>query len=310
MRIFVAGATGALGAPLVEHLVAAGHDVVGLTRSASKRELVERLGARPVVADVLDASAIARVVAEARPQTVVHALTALPKRGPRRARDLEATNVVRTQGTRNLVGAAQASGARRFVAESIVIAYGQRIEGAALIEETHARVSRGPPDVQPAIDAIAALEDEVLGAAPGLEPIVLRFGFFYGAMTGSTQDALAMIRARKLPAFGAADSAVPWVHVDDAARATALAIDRGTPGGIYNIVDDAPTAFGDFVREAARAIGAPRPRSAPLWLVRLLMPYAASIGSMRLRVSNAKAKRDLGWQPRFASCREGLASLV
>jgi nucleoside-diphosphate-sugar epimerase len=308
MRVFVAGATGALGIPLVRRLVAAGHEVTGLTRSAAKRPSIEKLGARAVVADALNAAAIEEAILDGKPDAVVHALTALPRGGPRRARDLVATNELRTRGTRNLIKAAIAAGARRFIAESIVFAYGWRVESNTPVDETSPRPARVARMLQPALDAIVALETQTLGASP-LEGIVLRYGLVYGAGSGSTEEMIAMLRARRLPAFGAADSAVPWIHIEDAALVTVLAIERGAPGSIYNVTDDAPVGFADFLREAARIAGAPSPRDLPLWLVRLLMPYAGSIGAVRLRVSNAKAKRELGWAPKYPSYREGLAAL-
>jgi nucleoside-diphosphate-sugar epimerase len=308
-RIFVAGATGALGVPLVRKLVARGHAVTGLTRSAAKRGDLERLGARAVVADALAPESIGRAIADAKPDTVVHALTALPRGGPRKASDLDATNRLRGEGTRNLVRAAHAARARRFVAESIVFAYGWQDEGDALIDETRPRATRVPAMLKPAADALAALEDQTLGAGPGLEGIVLRYGLFYGAGSGSTEALAALLAKRKLPVFGRPDSAIPWIHVDDAAEATMLAIERGAPGGIYNVTDEVPTSFRDYALEVARVTRAPLPRAVPLWLVRLLLPYAAVSGSVRLRVTSAKAKRELAWQPKFPSVKEGLAGL-
>jgi nucleoside-diphosphate-sugar epimerase len=309
MRVFVAGATGALGVPLVRLLVAGGHEVVGLTRAESKSAQVEALGARAAVANALDEASIAGAVREAAPDVVVHALTALPTGGPSKAKDLDATNEVRTRGTRNLVRAAIGAGARRIVGESIVLAYGQAVDGL-VTEETH-RATRAPsPELQPTTDAIVTLEDALLGAAPKIEPIVLRYGFFYGGDTGSTHRLVAMLKKRRLPLFGPEDGAIPWIHIDDAARATLLAIERGAPGAIYNVCDDRPCALRTFVESFASAIGAPRPIRIPLWLVRLLMPYAANAATTRLRVSNAKAKEELGWKLDYPTVREGLAHVA
>jgi nucleoside-diphosphate-sugar epimerase len=163
--------------------------------------------------------------------------------------------------------------------------------------------------LRPALEAMVAIEDQTLGAGPKLEGIVLRYGLFYGAGSGSTEALASLLARRKVPVFGRADAAIPWIHVDDAAEATVLAIERGAPGSIYNVADDVPSSFRDYALEAARITGAPRPRAVPLWLVRVLMPYAALSASVRLRVSSAKTKRELGWQPKFPSIKEGLAGL-
>jgi nucleoside-diphosphate-sugar epimerase len=309
MQVFVAGATGALGVPLVRLLVEGGHEVVGLTRTRSKRGQIEALGARAAVADALDEASIAGAVREAAPEVVVHALTALPKGGPSKAKDLDATNEVRTRGTRNLVRAAIVAGARRIVGESIVLAYGQDVDG--LVTEDTPRATRAPkPDLQPMTDAVVALEDALLGAAPKIEPVVLRYGLFYGGQTGSTAWIAEMLKKRKLPLFGPEDGAIPWIHIDDAARATVLAIERSAPSAVYNVCDDRPCALRSFLATFASAIGAPPPRRIPLWLVRLLMPYAANGATLRLRVSNGKAKAELGWTLAYPTVREGLAQVA
>jgi nucleoside-diphosphate-sugar epimerase len=305
MRVFVAGATGALGVPLVRQLVAAGHHVVGLTRSTLRGAAMEMLGAHAAIANALDAAELAKAVAQAKPEVVANVLTSLPRGGPRRARDLEPTNELRTRGTSNLMAAAVAAGVRRVVAESIVFAYGWRVDDVASIDESHPRAIQVEPALQPTLDATVSLEDQTLGVA-SIEGIVLRYGLLYGAGSGSMEALVDGLRARRLPVFGSEGSLLPWIHVDDGARAMARAIEVGAPGESYNIVDDAPVSLRDYMIEAARAAGAPRPRSVPFWLVRLLMPYASAMGDARLPVSNAKAKRDLGWRPTYPTCRDGL----
>jgi nucleoside-diphosphate-sugar epimerase len=311
MRILVAGATGALGAPLVRRLVASGHEVLGTTRSARRRPELESAGARAVVVDALDARRLDEALQAAAPEAVVDLLTALPRAGPRWARDMIATNRLRTRGTANLLGAAIRSKVRRIVAESFVLAYGWRLDGEAPHGEAFPRARRAPtPALQPTLDAIRALEDQVLGASPQIEPVVLRIGFIYGLGTGWTEALMERLWRRTAPRVGAADAACPWVHLDDVTRALALAITRGMPGAVYNIVDDHPAPFRDFQVALAQALDAPPPWPLPERLLALFMPYAASMAAVRLRLSNARARQDLGWGPAYTSYREGLADLV
>jgi nucleoside-diphosphate-sugar epimerase len=313
MRIFVAGATGAMGIPLVKHLVAAGHQVTGLTRSEAKRPLLEGLGATAAVADVFERERLGTVLREARPDVVVHLLTALPKQGPMRPADLLATNRLRTEGTKNLVEAAISAGARRLVAESIVLVYGYGDHGSAPLTEEHPVARTSPrPWLQPTIDASLVLEDTVLSAARAgrIEGVVLRFGFIYGAGSGSTDAMIGMVRKRRMPLVGDGSGVWSWIHVDDAARATLAAIERGRSGEVYNIVDDEPVTWRDYLAHCARVLGAPAPFRAPVWLVRLVSPYAVIGLTSRFPVSNAKARRELDWRPLYPTYREGLATLV
>ena len=313
MRIFVAGATGAMGVPLVKRLVAAGHQVTGLTRSEAKRPLLEGLGATAAVADVFDRERLGAVLREARPEAVVHLLTALPKQGPMRPADLVATNRLRTEGTRNLVEAAISAGARRLVAESIVLVYGYGDHGSAPLTEEHPVARTSPrPWLQPTIDAGVALEDTVLSAARAgrIEGVVLRFGIIYGAGSGSTEAMVAMVKKRRMPLVGDGGGVWSWIHVDDAAGATLAALERGRSGEVYNIVDDEPVAWRDYLAHCSRVLGAPGPFRVPVWLVRLVSPYAVIILTSRFPVSNAKARRELGWLPEYPTYREGLATLV
>ena len=309
MRVFVAGATGALGVPLVRRLVASGHEVTGLTRSGAKAALVRDLGATPAVADALDAATLGAAVAESAPDAVVHALTALPKRGPLRISELAATDRVRTRGTANLIEAAVAAGARRLVGESVALVYGDTGEAVA----TEARPARAPhPALQSSMDAVTSLEDQVLKAsrAGRIEGVVLRYGIFYGPGVASTDFMLRTLRRRMFPLLGGGRSVVSWIHVDDAAGATAAALTRGQPGEVYNVVDDEPATLRDFVTELTRAVGAPAPFSVPAWVARLLGPLPATLATIRLRVSNEKAKQELGWAPVYPTYREGMRTLA
>ena len=309
MRIFVAGATGALGRPVVRRLTEVGHEVTGMTRSPEKRRLLEGLGARPVVADALNAAAAQRAVGEARPDAVLNLLTALPSAGPTRARQLRATNEVLQRGTANLIRGARAGGARRMVAESFIGIYGF---GTGEVVTEGAPLPRPDPNtgVGAGRAAMRSLEGQVLGAE-GIEGIVLRYGAFYGPGVGTTEAWVERLRRRKLPLPGGGPGIVSWIHIEDAAAATVAALERGRPGEVYNVVDDQPAALGEVVGSLAAAIGAPPPRSIPVWVARLLAPYAAAYTTRtNLRVSNEKAKRELEWAPVFPTYREGLKQVA
>lgn len=311
MRVFVAGATGALGLPLVRALLARGHFVAGMTRSPSKRDALTRLGAEPVVADALDPEQVQRAIRASRPTHVVHALTALPAAGPMRISDLRATDALRTAGTRNLLQAAVAAGARRIVGESMVLAYGFGDHGTTPKVESDILAHEQPrPWLRPTVDAVRAMEDQMLAsnAKGDIEAIPLRYGFFYGP-TGATEYILRMLRRRRMPTIRGIQGAWPYIHVHDAVAATIAALEQGVPGEVYNVVDDEPVSLNEFLLRAAASIGGPPPRSIPLGVVRLLAPYVAQSACTRLPVSNAKAKGALGWTLEFPTTREGLAQL-
>jgi nucleoside-diphosphate-sugar epimerase len=311
VRVFVAGATGALGLPTVKALVSAGHAVIGLTRSPAKAALLQAHGATVAHADVLDANAIKAAVATAAPDAVVQVLNALPKNGPRRMRDVDATNRLRIDGTRNLLDAAVTVGASRYIAESVIVGYAYGDFGPGLITEEQPFTHNAPAVAQPAIDALRSLEDQVRQATRKgrIEGIILRFGVFYGPEVASTQFWVKLLRRRLLPLPGGGRNCVSYIHVDDAAAAITAALERGTPGATYNIVDDQPATSGDFLRELARVIGAPQPLAVPVWAAYLAGDYARRFWDLTLPVSNAKAKAELGWQPRYPTYREGLGTL-
>ena len=307
MKVLVTGASGAIGKQLVPKLVSAGHTVTGITTSPEKREMLRGLGAEPVVADVLDAEEIGSVVAAASPEAIIHEATALAGDLDVRHfdRSFAVTNRLRSEGTDNLLAAAVAAGARRFIAQSYGNWNYERDGTRAKREED--RFDPAPPPAQRrSLDAIVRLERAVLGA-PGIEGIALRYGNFYGPGTGLAEDGdvAALVRKRRLPVIGAGTGVWSFVHVDDAATATLAAIDRGASGA-YNVADDEPVAVADWLPELARALDAPPPRHVPVWLGRLA---AGAVGvSMMTRIrgaSNAKAKRELGWRPRYATYREG-----
>jgi len=311
MKILVAGATGALGRVLVPKLVERGHEVAGMTRSESKRDLVRGLGAQPVVADALDPRAVAQAVAEAEPEAIVHELTALAGGiGTRKIeQSFELTNRLRSEGTDHLLAAGRAIGTRRFVAQSFAGWPFARVGGPVKTEDDPLD-SDPPPQMRTVLAAIRHLEDAVTGA-DDIEGVVLRYGGFYGPGTWMELDPegeqVTALRKRKLPIVGDGGGVWSFVHVEDAAEATALAVERGAPG-IYNVVDDSPAPVREWAPAAARALGAKPPRRVPKWVGRLVAGEAAVVMMTASRgASNAKAKRELGWQPRHASLWESLA---
>jgi nucleoside-diphosphate-sugar epimerase len=304
MKVFVAGASGALGRPAVRQLVAAGHEVTGMTRREERAEGIRAAGAEAVVCDVFDADRLGEALAAAAPEAVVHLLTALPQRFNPRSNYLEATNRVRSEGTRNLVAAARAAGARRLVAESVAFFYapvGDRVkdEEAPLFEDAPGNFAGG-------MKAILELERQVR-ETEGIEGVVLRFGWLYGPGTyfergGSQADEVAK---RRLPIVGAGTGVFSFVHVEDAAAAVLAALGHGAPGA-YNVVDDEPAPQREWLPVYAEALGAKPPRRVPAWLARLVAGKALSQSALELRgASNAKAKRELGWQPQHPSWRQG-----
>jgi nucleoside-diphosphate-sugar epimerase len=294
MNVFLAGGSGAIGVPLVRALVRAGHQVTALTRSSAKGGMLRALGATPAIADALDADALRGVVVAAQPTHVVHQLTALPKGGPRRARDLDATNRLRVEGTRNLIAAAIAAGATRIVDGSFALMAGERL-GL-------------PDDLREGAAALRSMESQILdpSRAGALEGVVLRYGLFYGPDVESTRQMIALARRRWLPAIRGDRSLLPSIHVEDAASATVAALDRAPAGSTYDIVDDLPLSFSEMVQAVAEAVGAARPIAIPSWLPRLIAPYMARVLTLNLPLSNAKARAELGWRPAFPTVRDGL----
>jgi nucleoside-diphosphate-sugar epimerase len=311
MRVFVAGATGAIGRRLVPSLVEAGHDVAGMTRSADKTESLGAAGAEPVVCDALDADALRDAVARAKPEVVVHELTAIPPAfNPRRmAEEFAPTNRLRSDGTRHLVEAAAAAGARRVVAQSIAFAYAPT-EGWVKTEDDELFLD-APEPFRNAVAAVRALETSVLGAGD-LEGVVLRYGFFYGPGTSYAPDgAIAeQVRRRRFPIGGRGTGRFSFIHLDDAARATVAAVEGGPPGA-YNVVDDEPASVSDWLPAYAAALGAPPPRRVPGWLVRLAAGRYALYTMTELRgASNARARERLGWAPQLSSWRQGFSDAL
>jgi nucleoside-diphosphate-sugar epimerase len=307
MRIFVAGASGAIGRPLVRQLVEAGHSVTGMTRREERAEEIRAAGSEAVVCDVFDAEALAAAVAGAQPEVVVHELTALPYRiDPRRADTYPATNRLRTEGTANLIAAAREAGARRFVSQSIAFLYAPI--GPPVVDEDALVLKDLSGPLGAAIAATLDGERQVL-AADGL---VLRYGYFYGPGTSFAPDGSMAkdFRKRRFPIVGSGEGRMSFVQIEDAAAVTVAACERGAPG-IYNVCDDDPAPMREWIPAYAEAIGAGRPLRVPRWLVRIVAGAPIAMLSTELRgASNEKAKRELGWEPRYPAWRRGFTEAL
>jgi nucleoside-diphosphate-sugar epimerase len=313
MKVLLAGASGALGKQLVPRLVAEGHEVVGTTRTESKLALLGELGASGVVADFLDPDQVARVVAEAEPEVIIHQLTALNRPFDIRHfdRTFEETNRLRTEATDHLLAAGRATGVRRFIAQSYA-GWPVARTGALVKSEDDALDPAPPNGIRETHAAIRYLEEAVT-SADWTEGIVLRYGGFYGPGTSLSREGgaqIEQIRERKFPVVGNGAGVWSFIHIEDAAEATAAAVTRGRPG-IYNIVDDDPAPVAEWLPAAASAIGAKPPRHVPRWLGRLVAGEVGAVMMTEVRgASNEKAKRELGWRPRHASWREGFAEVA
>jgi nucleoside-diphosphate-sugar epimerase len=305
MKVFVAGAAGAIGRQLLPRLAAQGHQVTAATRSPGKAAMLRELGAEPVVVDGLDAIAVGEAVARAEPEVVIHQMTALSGSTDLRRFDrmFAVTNQLRTQGTDNLLAAAAAAGVRRFIAQGYT-GWPNSREGGPVKTEADP-LDPSPPAMQrESLAAIRHLERVVPAASP-VQGIVLRYGSFYGP--GASDDFVGLIRKRRLPVIGDGAGVWSFLHIRDAAAATLAAMEQGAPG-VYNVVDDEPASVAEWLPYVARAVGAKAPRRVPAWLGRLA---AGEVGvSMMTQIrgsSNAKAKRELGWRPVWPSWRDGFS---
>jgi nucleoside-diphosphate-sugar epimerase len=310
MRVLVAGATGAIGKQLVPRLVAAGHEVHGMTRSESKQAMLDDLGAVPVVADALDPDQVAEAVGKARPEVIVHQLTAIGALDLRHFdRDFAPTNRLRTEGTDYLLSAGQAVRVRRFVAQGVA-GYGAYVRTGGPVKSEEDPLARTPArEMHETLAAIRHLEEAVLGAR-WTEGIVLRYGTFYGPGTSLTPggEQFELIRKRKFPLVGDGGGVWSFIHVADAAEATVAAVERGSRG-VYNVVDDDPAPVAEWLPALAQTLGAKKPMRVPRFIGRLFAGEAGVMMMTEIRgASNAKAKRDLGWQPKHASWRQGFAA--
>jgi 2-alkyl-3-oxoalkanoate reductase len=302
MRVLVAGASGAIGTRLVPQLADRGHEVIGSSRSPEKAKHVRALGAEPIVLDLLDRAAVHRAVLEAQPDAIVHQATALADISFSRNfdRTFAETNRLRTEGTDALLAAAREAGVDRFVAQSFA-SYRTAREGGPVKTEEDALDPAPPAKARESNAAMRHLEDAVTNAGG----IALRYGIFYGA---ANDGLVEPVRKRQYPIIGDGGGYASWIHLDDAAAATVLALDHDEPG-IFNVVDDEPAPVREWLPVLADALGAGPPRRFPRWLARLLAGEVAVVmGTEGRGASNAKAKRELGWQPRYPSWREGFVA--
>jgi nucleoside-diphosphate-sugar epimerase len=283
--------------------------VVGTTRSPEKVESLRALGASALVMDGLDAASVGEAVARAEPEIVVHEMTSLVGVGdlPRFDAEFATTNELRTRGADYLLAAADAVGVRRFVAQGYAGWPGERT-GGPVKSEADPLDSHPPTHQRGSLEAIRYLERAVLGAQSP-EGLVLRYGALYGPGTSMANELADLIRRRKLPLVGEGTGMWSFIHVDDAAAATALAVEHGAPG-VYNVVDDEPAPVAEWLPYLASSLGAPPPRRVPVWLARLVIGEVGVSVMTRIRgASNAKAKRELGWNPAWASWREGFTQV-
>jgi nucleoside-diphosphate-sugar epimerase len=310
MKVFIAGASGAIGRPLVRRLLAAGHEVTGTTRREERAEEMSAAGATAVVCDVFDAPALEAAVGAAGPEVVVNELTSLPDRYNPRTIDYGPTNRVREEGGRNLMKAALAAGARRYVTQSISFIYAP--EGGRVKDEEGRPFEDAPAPFDRGVRAMLAHEREVLGTE-GIEGLVLRYGQLYGPGTYYTPGSGALakqVERRMLPVIGPGTGVNSFIHVEDAAAATVAALDHGAPG-VYNVTDDDPAPMSEWLPAYAEALGAKPPRHVPTWVARIVGGRVGAIFGTELRgASNAKAKRELGWEPSYPSWRQGFAEAL
>ncbi|NOJ50032.1 NAD-dependent epimerase/dehydratase family protein [Bradyrhizobium archetypum] len=312
MRIFVAGATGAVGRPLVAALITAGHSVVAMTRRAGKAEAIKRMGAEPAIADGLDPVAVEAAVGSAKPDIVIHQMTDLAGMTDLRHFDraFATTNQLRTRGTDYLLAAAREAGVKRLIAQSYC-GWTYDRSGEPVKTEADPLDVDPPEELRRTLEAIQYLEGTVAGSA-NPEGIVLRYGAFYGPDTGMlSRPMIDQVRHRRVPLIGGGGGRWSFIHVEDAASAAVAAIERGRPGEIYNIVDDEPAPVSEWLPALATLLGARPPIRVPAWLGRLFA--GEHVVSMMTEVragSNAKAKRELGWQPAHPSWRQGFAEVA
>jgi nucleoside-diphosphate-sugar epimerase len=301
MRVLLAGASGAIGMPLIERLRAGGHDVLAIHRSSEGRARLAAAGATPLQVDVLDKAALLRALDGERADAVVSELTAL-KKLPITHNGMAATNNLRTTGTSNLLAAASQLGATRFVTQSMVFGYGFGDWAGRVLTEADQFGPPGHGRFEEHVGAMRQNERQVFDA-PGIDGIALRYGLFYGP--GPAGDGVvSTLRRRRLPIVRHA-GVLPWVYIDDAVAATAAALERGQPGYAYNITDNEPVSMPDLLVAIAAAVGAPKPMVAPGWTL-LAMPYARAVMTGGLRVANTRATRELGWSMQAPTYHEGV----
>jgi nucleoside-diphosphate-sugar epimerase len=303
VRVFVAGGAGVIGRRLVPQLVARGHQVTATTTSAGKLALLEQMGAEGIVMDGLDAVSVKEAVAAARPDAIVHEMTALSvahngKPNFRHPERLAATtNRLRTEGTGHLLAAAEATGVSHLVAQSVATSTGNR-DGGRVSEEDPLPSEDVGPKMRGLVEALRQVEDIVVEAGGA----ALRYGAFYGP--GANNDLIELVRKRRFPLVGDGTGYFNWVHLDDAASATVLALEQQA-SGVFNIVDDEPAQVREWLPYLAESAGVRRPMRLPKWVAQLLSGEMVKVLTEGRAFSNAKAKRELGWELRYPSWRQG-----
>ena len=311
MRVFVAGASGVIGPVLVPMLVKEGHQVSAMTRTQAKIDALEAMGAEPVLCDVLDAERLREAVVAARPEVVISHLTDLPQRmTPRNIKKAYAANDrVRGEGSENLLAAAEAAGARRFLWQTVTFL--TKPTGPWVLDETAPLWTDAPDPFGASIRLHDRMERRIVESA-ALDGLVLRFGFWYGPRTSLAPDGYtaSLVRRRLLPLVGEGTGRAQFVHVDDVAEATIAAMTNGGPG-IYNITDDDPGPMREWLPAYANALGAKPPRHVPVWLARMFAgDFIVNQATVMRGASNEKAKRELNWKPRYATWREGFRTAL
>jgi 2-alkyl-3-oxoalkanoate reductase len=311
VKVFVAGASGAVGKPLIHELIARGHEVVAMTSTDSKRPILEELGASAAVGDVLDPKAMVQLVRSAEPEGVIN-MASKWSIYPTRISQLTPANLIREHGARNMLAAAVAAGARRYVNESMMFIYGYGSDHVEALTESAPQGRERRSGLQRVVDAIVSAEQAVRERSERgeIEGSCMRFGLFHGQHADSTRQMFEMVRKRRLPLIGSGDAVRSWIELEDAARAVAHALEDAPAGSVYNVVDDEPVTMRDYIGEIARLTGSKPPRRMPYWLVNLGASYVAPVfGGGRLPISNAKLKQELGWSPRYPTYREALFPL-
>ncbi len=305
MRVLLAGASGAVGTPLTRQLIAAGHQVVGITRSQANAQRLRTTGTEAVVADVMDRQNLLTAVRDVRADAVMHQLTALGTTKIREA--MQGTNTLRTMGTAHLLAAARAVGAHRFLTQSIVLGYGYRDHGPHVITEDDPFAEPAPGRFGPVLTALRSAEEQVFSAEE-MEGVALRYGAFYG-QDSFTRMIVDLVRRRRLPVPSSGGGFASFIYLEDAAAATVAALEKGRAGQAYNIVDDQPVRWADYLDALAAELGARRPWRVPTGMLRAI-PYLHTIMTTSMRVSNAKARRELGWAPAVSTYRDGIPLLA
>ena len=301
MRVLLAGASGAVGTPLTRQLIAAGHEVVGISRSQANAERLRNAGAEAVVTDVMDRESLLGALRGVRADAVMHQLTALGTTKMREA--MRGTNALRTTGTAHLLAAAREVGAHRFLTQSIVLGYGFRDHGPHVITEDDPFAEPEPGPLAAGVAAIRSNEEQVF-SADEMEGIALRYGAFYG-QDSFNRMVINLVRKRRFPVPSSGGGFANFIYLEDAAAATVAVLEKGRAGQAYNIVDDEPVRWSGYLDTLAAELGARRPWRVPGWVLRPI-PYIHTMMTTSMRVSNAKARRELGWAPAVPTYREGI----